>query len=503
MIESPDRLLIRNVRLGPRGPRRDLRIADGRVVEIVEDGGPRPGERIADAEGGTALPGLWDAHVHIVQWSAARRRLDLSTSRSARDAVRLVTEYAARTGTTGRPTPVEITAPGGGVAGSAVLEGYGFRDALWPDVPHKSMLEAAMPGRAVVLMSNDLHLAWFSPAALALVGRGDHPTGVVLEKEAYEAVAALPPAAAGLVDRWVAEATTAAAARGVVGVLDFEYADNVADWGRRVRERRIDVRVVCSVPGDRLEEAVGRGLRTGQPLPGAGLEMGPVKLFVDGSLNTRTAYCAEPYPGGERGRLEMPPDELRATMERAAANGLHPAVHAIGDLAVDIALAAFEAVGCPGRIEHAQLVRAQDFARFARQGLVAGVQPAHAPDDREVADVQWKGRTGRAFAYADLLAAGATLEIGSDAPVAPLNPWDGIAAAVFRTDDERPPWHPEQAIALESALAAASRGRRGIRPGDPADLVIVERDPAELTASELRNIQVWGTMLAGRWTHRA
>jgi predicted amidohydrolase YtcJ len=190
-------------------------------------------------------------------------------------------------------------------------------------------------------------------------------------------------------------------------------------------------------------------------------------------------------------------------MELAAGNGLHPAVHAIGDLAVGIALAAFEAIGCPGRIEHAQLVRAGDFARFARPGLVAGVQPAHAPDDREIADAQWGGSTARAFAYADLLAAGATLEIGSDAPVSPLNPWDGITSAVFRTDDERPPWHPEQAIPLPAALAAASRGRQGVRPGDRADLVIVERDPAELEPGELRDIRVWGTMLGGRWTYRS
>jgi hypothetical protein len=146
----------------------------------------------------------------------------------------------------------------------------------------------------------------------------------------------------------------------VVGVLDFEFADNVTDWSRRVREQRVDVRVACSIPKDRLEEAVGRGLRTGDPVAGSGglLEVGPVKMFVDGSLNTRTAYCDDPYPGTEaRGLLETPPDELRATMELAFEHGVRPAVHAIGDQATGIALDAFEQVGCPGRIEHAQLVR--------------------------------------------------------------------------------------------------------------------------------------------------
>jgi predicted amidohydrolase YtcJ len=198
----------------------------------------------------------------------------------------------------------------------------------------------------------------------------------------------------------------------------------------------------------------------GDPLPDGLLKVGPVKLFADGSLNTRTAYCADPYPGtGTRGILEIPPDELERVMRHAVSHGLYPAVHAIGDLANKLVLDAFEAIGCPGRIEHAQLLRAGDAARFARPGLVAGVQPAHCPDDRDVADTHWPGRTGRAFPYRALLAARAVLEFGSDAPVAPLDPWDGIASAVGRSDDERPAWHPEQAVGVADALAASSRGR--------------------------------------------
>lgn len=109
-------------------------------------------------------------------------------------------------------------------------------------------------------------------------------------------------------------------------------------------------------------------------------------------------------------------------MRRAAAHGIEPAVHAIGDRANTVALDAFEAVRCRGRIEHAQLLSPEDLPRFARLGVTAGVQPRHATDDRDVADRHWAGRTERAFAYADLLAAGARLEFGSDAPVSPLDP---------------------------------------------------------------------------------
>ncbi|MEU0481784.1 amidohydrolase family protein, partial [Streptosporangium sp. NPDC006013] len=406
MHEERADLLLRNARVGLGGPLRHILIAGGRVVAVrdeplglAEIGDMTAGQVKAggvedvDLEGAVVLPGLWDAHVHSVQWAQARRRIDLSGARSAREAAELI-----------RPASEPASGPA-----SELIMGYGFRDALWPDEPHRSLLPEAHP---VVLISNDLHTAWLSAAALALIGRGDHPTGVLREAECYDALAALPPPPRELLDRWVAEATSAAAELGVTGVLDFEFADNVTDWLRRIREQAVAVRVACSVPRSRLDEAIARGLRTGDPVAGSHgmLEVGPVKIFVDGSLNTRTAYCDDPYPGtGDRGRLETPPDELAATMALAARHGLHPAVHAIGDLASSIALDAFDLVGCPGRIEHAQLVRTADFARFARPGLVAGVQPAHAPDDREVADTHWCGRTSRAFAYADLLAAGAIL----------------------------------------------------------------------------------------------
>ncbi|MFC4533389.1 amidohydrolase [Sphaerisporangium dianthi] len=474
-------LVLANARVGLGGAPRQVLIAGGRVAEVrAEPSGVR-GAEVVDLQGATLLPGLWDAHVHSVQWAQARRRIDLSGARSAREAAALVAQ-SPRT-----PEPVM---------------GFGFRDALWPDRPHKSLLPATHP---VVLISNDLHMIWLGPAALALIGRPDHPNGVLRDGECYDALAALPAPPTARLDAWVAEATAAAAELGVVGLRDFEFADNVTDWTRRAGERDVAVRVACSIPRNRLEEAIARGLRTGDPVPGSDglLEVGPVKIFLDGSLNTRTAYCDDPYPGSAgHGRLEMSPEELAETMALAARHGLHPAVHAIGDLAASIALDAFELVGCPGRIEHAQLVRAGDFPRFARPGLVASVQPAHAPDDREVADDQWRGRTSRAFAYAGLLAAGARLELGSDAPVSPLDPWDGIASAVARTDDERPPWHPEQAIPLRDALAAAAGGRTGVRAGDPADLMVLERDPSLLGPRELRRPAVLGTLLGGRWTHR-
>lgn len=490
--DAPSPLLLRDVRLGPRGPRSDVLISDGRVTAIGSRLSPGPVEDVLDAGGRTLLPGLWDAHVHMTQWASARRRVDLSGARSARAAAELMAEaYDPRR------------------ASDEPLIGFGFRDGLWPDRPHPSLLAWAPERRPVILVSNDLHTAWLSRAALRALGRTDHPTGLLREQECLDAVARLGQVDGETVDQWVAEAATAAAARGVVGFLDFEYADNVTDWRRRAARHRLDARVICSIYPAYLDTAVKEELRTGTILPGSGgqVAVGPLKLFVDGSLNTRTALCGDPYPEtpatGRFGVVETPPDALVRLMTRGAEHGIQPAVHAIGDRANSIALDAFEHVGCPGRIEHAQLIDRRDLPRFARPGLVLGIQPAHATADRDVADRYWAGRTGRAFAYADLLRAGATLQIGSDAPVAPMDPWPGIAAAVHRTDDDREQWHPEQAIGLDDALAAACGGRRSPQVGDPADLVLVEHDPARLSPRELRDMPVFGTLLAGRWTYRS
>ncbi|MDF2265227.1 amidohydrolase [Streptomyces coacervatus] len=491
---SPDELgtpalTLARVRLGAGGPLGSVHIADGKVGAVAREADDHPGP-VLDMDGRTVLPGLWDAHVHAAQWAGNRHRVDLSGLHSAREVAEAVRLHSA------------------GRSGSEVLMGQGFRDGLWPDVPHKALLDAVCPDRPVALISADLHTAWLNSACLASVGRGDHPTGLLREHECFEAMQALPEVSAEVLDQWVADACRDAAARGVTGVIDFHFSDNLADWSRRAASSPLAVRVQAAIYPRHLDAAVERGLRTGDVLPGTGglVQVGPLKLFTDGSLNTRTALCCDPYPGLEGtqeayGIEETPYEELVRLMRHAVGHGVLPAVHAIGDRANTLALDAFAAVGCPGRIEHAQLLTAADVPRFAELGVTAGVQPAHATDDRDVADRHWAGRTGRAFAYADLLASGARLEFGSDAPVSPLDPWLGIAAAVHRTDDGRPAWHPEQRVPVAVALAASAQGRTRLRVGDAADLVVVDVDPLEADARTLREMPVHATMLGGRWTY--
>lgn len=491
-MDLPPRLLLERARLPGADAPTDV-LVDGGVITSI--GGPAPGDHLpvrrVDLEGRTVLPGLWDAHVHVEQWAVARRRLDLREVRSAAEAADVV---AAASSDLGAEEPVI---------------GVGLRLALLYDEPHKDLLQAAAPSRVVALQSHDLHTTWLSPAALARAGVPEHPTGVLQERACYEAMVALQEHDDATIDAWVADALSAAAARGVTGIIDFEFGDAVPSWQRRAQQRRPATRVSATVYREHLPTALARGWPTGTSVPGThGLvEVGPLKVFVDGSLNSRTALCHDPYPGtgaaGDVGSLETPPEELQALMRRAAERGIGSAVHAIGDRANTLALDAFEALGCGGRIEHAQLLVPSDLARFARLGVVAGVQPAHLFDDRDVAERLWAGRTSRAFAFRDLLSAGARLEFGSDAPVAPLDPWLAIAAAVGRASDERGPWHPEQRLEVADALAASSRGRHGLTAGDPADLVVLDRDPLGLDTAELTDPGVVGTLCAGRWTHRA
>lgn len=484
----PQHVLLRDVRLGCGGPSADVRIRAGRIAAITGTGVDTEGAAVLYGRGGTLLPGLVDAHAHMLQWAQFRRRIPLSTADSATAAIDLMRRGVSEL----------ASAPKDG----ELLLGVGFVDGLWPDVPHKSRLDNAFGAQPVVLLSRDLHTCWCNSAALRLLGR-DHPTGVFVEDECMRVTAELPSPGTEQTDRWVHEAADAASARGVTGIRDYEFADTVADWTRRVEAREPSVRVSCVIARYLLDDAIERGHRTGTQIDDR-LTVGPYKLFVDGSLNTRTAYCHDPYPGtGSYGQLLLPAAELDPLIRRAAAAGITPALHAIGDAATGAALDAFERCGTTGRIEHAQLVTAPDLERFARLGVTAGVQPAHAPDDRDVAERYWAGRNDRAYPYAALHAAGARLEFGSDAPVAPLDPWDAIASAAGRTDDDRPAWHPEQRLSLETALRAAAGGRSTLREGDPADLLVTGHDPAELDTAALREIPVLATLLGGKPTHLA
>ena len=484
---EPPALFITGVRHGLGGPVTDVLVRDGRVAAV---GGPGAGTgvEVVNGAGGTLLPGLRDRHVHIEQWAIGLQRVDLAGATSAAMAAELAATGSAALAGTGD-----------------LLWGRNFRDGLWPDAPHRDLLDRVLPGRAVALVSNDLHSIWLSTAALELIGVR-HPTGLLREQGAFDALRRLPQPAAATVDGWVLEAAQRAASRGVTAIQDFEFTDTAAAWTRRAAAGPLPLRVTAAIHRPLLGAALAAGRREGDIVAGTDglVTVGPCKVLIDGSLNTRTAYCHHAYPGSDsRGLLTEDTTVLTAEMKDAAAQGISFAVHAIGDAANRLALDCFAAAGCGGRIEHAQLVTATDAARFATLGVVASVQPGHAPEDRDVTDVHWHDRADRAFPYRTLLDAGATLEFGSDAPVSRLDPWFAIAAAVHRSVDERPSWHPEQRLTLAEAVAASTGGSLTPAVGDVADLVLTGTDPTTADRATLAAMPVRLTLVGGRITHRA
>lgn len=488
-------LVVRGARMPGGGAPVDLFVAGGRIERIAPAGSlaasdAGPGAEL-DADGCTVVPGLVDHHVHLSQWAMVARRIDLAGAASAAETVAIVGRAVA--------------------GGAAEVVGFGYRDGLWPDAPSLAELDRVSGERPVVLVSADLHAVWLNSAALRRFGvAGVAEEGIVREDAAFDVQRSLDDVPDALLDAWVGDAARAAAARGVTRVVDLEMRWNRDDWQRRVASGVDVLRVGFGVYTRDLERAIAEGLRTGEPVPGTeGLvEVGPYKVITDGSLNTRTAWCFDPYPGLEHdphpaGFPTVPFDELVPLMRRAADAGLTPAVHAIGDRANARVLDAFEAVGCAGSVEHAQLLRREDVARFARLGVVASVQPEHAMDDRDVADRYWTGRTDRAFLLAGLAEAGVRLALGSDAPVAPLDPWVAMSAAVGRSRDGREPWHPEQAIDARVALAASTGGGIAVAEGDVADLALVGLDPLSASAEQLRTMPVAATILGGRVTFAA
>ena len=465
-------------------------------------------ERV-DLGGRCVLPGFTDSHVHFPTWALARGEVRLEDTRTLEEALD------------------RIRAAVGGVAPGAWLRGRGWRSGDWtPAVePTRQALDAVTGDVPAALLARDSHSLWLNSAGLArangdlrvpggvveLDARGE-PTGVLREESAWHF---RDNAIEIADDEWV-EATRAglrvANARGVTAIHDKDGWLGAHRFFQRLRrEGTLSLRVWQSLPYDHVGRLAELGIA-----PGLGddlFRIGYLKVFMDGTLGSQTARLLD-----GSGVQITSSDELAEIVRRGAEIGFPVAVHAIGDLANREALDAFERtrelwgpLGLRHRIEHAQLLAPEDVSRFAELGVAASVQFSHAPSDRDLAERFWPGETGRSYAWRSLWDAGTLVANGSDAPIEELDPWAGVVAGVLRTLDDRPAWHPEQAVTTGEALQATcvnpvwlsgdERRRGKLLPGYLADLVVLDRDPLACAPEELRDVQVVATMLGGRWVH--
>jgi predicted amidohydrolase YtcJ len=465
-------------------------------------------ERV-DLGGRCVLPGFTDSHVHFPTWALAQRQVRLEGARTLDETLARVREAAAS------------------VPEGRWLRGLGWRSGDWsPTVePTKEDLDAVTGDVPTALMARDYHSLWLNSAALTrangdlqvpggVVERDENgePTGVLREECAWHfRDVHVRPSHEEMVDA-SRGGIKLAGSRGVVAVHDKDgWLGALAVFQELRDEGALTLRVWQSLPHDQVDRLAEIGIASG--LGDAFLKVGYIKAFMDGTLGSQTARMLDGSGVEITSRAE-----LEDIVRRSARAGFPVAVHAIGNLANREALDAFEATqdewrprGLRPRIEHAQLLATEDVPRFAALGVAASVQFSHAPSDRGLADRFWRELTSGAYAYRSLLDAGTHVANGSDAPIEELDPLAGIAAAVLRTIDERPPWHPEQSITVEEAVHAtcvapawlegAERRRGRLVPGQLADLVVLDRDPFVCEPEELSEVEVVATMVGGRWVH--
>jgi len=432
----------------------DIEVIDDIITAIIPaTGGFHSGD--FDAEGDEALPGLWDEHVHIRSWSQFVTRANLLPADDSDAVVEILRKH-----------PTNGTEP---------IVGHGLRWALWKDAPRMSALDAVSETRPVVAFSMDVHSVWINSVAAREFGvvEAAGESGILREHDAFAILTRMSNIDDDVMDDLIVAAMKDARAKGIVGITSFEM-ESLTDWDRRIAKGFDIVKVRASLYPDRIHEAFDRGVTTGDSLGGT-VEMGFLKVITDGSLNTRTAYMHAPFEGDpSTGVLNTSESELERLLRLATDHGVTAALHAIGDKANTVVIDTFEKVGVAGRIEHAQMVLPDDIARMAKLGLTASIQPTHAVDDRDVADKLWGDRVSYAYPMKSFLDAGVKVVLGSDAPVAALDPWHTIEMATARTADGRPAWHGEEALTRNQAIKASARST--IDLGQPADLIFVGPD---------------------------
>jgi len=513
-------------------------VQGGRIRAVGNDDEIRalagPSVQEIDLEGQLVLPGLTDAHVHYYDWSLGLRRLPLAEADSLADLQRRLARRAR-----------EI------LRGQWIL-GQGWNESRWPEacMPTRADLDDVAPDHPVILWRNDLHLAVVNSLALQRTGitadTADPPEGVISRNESGRPTGVLRELAINLVTDVIpppTEKETVDAMRegfgilhrlGVTGVHDYRImggADGPPAFRAYQRLQAADelaLRMWMHIPGERLDEAIALGLRTG--MGDDCLRVGHVKLFSDGGQGARTAWMLEPYEDtGECGMPLTPMDEIAGAVERADRAGLAVAIHAIGDRANRELIGVFERILgsrrkaettspiAPHRIEHVQMIRPDDVTRLAELDVVASVQPIHCPDDIPMVEKSVGSRGRFAYPFRDMQGAGVSMAFGSDCPVASPNPMFGIHAAVTRqTRDGAPPggWYPEQRLTVAdavwgftmgTALVSGQEGRLGsITPGKLADLIVLDRDILALEETapmEIAQTQVVMTVFDGRVVH--
>ncbi len=514
-----------------------IAIDGGRVIAVGESHSLRQALtrrgsdlEVLDTGGRSVIPGLTDAHIHIEHYALGLQKVDCETPTRA-ECLRRVSERA-------RQLPPQMWVLGHGWNQNNWLEGFGSA----------SDLDVIAPQNPVYLTAKSLHAAWVNSAALQAaglnaltpdppggrIGRDEHglPNGILYEAAMELVNSAIPEPTLEQVVRAIQAALPGLAKLGLTSLHDFDRRRCFSALQVLRQQEELPLRVVKSIPLEDLPLAAALGLRTG--FGDDFLRIGGIKAFADGALGPRTAAMLQPYEGepNNQGMLLLDAEELFEHGRMAVDAGFALAVHAIGDRAVHEVLNAFtqirryeretrgarpsERLALRHRIEHVQVIHPDDAGRLGALGIVASMQPVHAPSDMLMADQFWGERAALAYAWRTQIDNGAVLTFGSDAPVESPNPFWGLHAAVTRRRLDGSPgpngWYPEQRLSLQEALRGFTYGpsytahmedRLGkLAPGYLADLLVLDRDPFLCEPDAIKEIRPLMTMVGGEWVFR-
>jgi predicted amidohydrolase YtcJ len=499
-------------------------IVDGKVQRLLRADEHLP--PIAEAtqvngEGKTLLPGLIDAHGHVLGLGQLRLQVDLRDTLSVSAALDLVRTFSDTN------------------KSNRWLLGRGWNQVLWPDkkFPTAAQLDSVVADRPALLSRVDGHAIWVNSAALKIAGitratpdptggqilrdASGNPTGVLIDTARNLVERHLPPATDADIKRALSAALAELASFGLTGVHDAGIdIRTYRSYQKLGRENRLPLRVYAMLSDDRSDRSV---IKVGpkQPQFGERLRLQAVKAWVDGALGSRGAALLDDYAdeAHQRGLMRYSPAELQTLAQLCGQYGWQLNVHAIGDAGNRVALDAFEHGFTPGqrktlrpRIEHAQVISPIDLPRFAALNVIASIQPTHATSDMNMAeDRLGSQRIKGAYAWRQFKNAGVRLAGGSDFPVELANPFLGLYAAVTRkTRDGKPPngWYPQEKLTREEALRlftvdAAYAGHMedkvgSLQPGQWADFILIDRDYFTVPEDQIDDTRVLATFVAGK-----
>src|SRR5438093_11153218 len=493
-------------------------IAVGSNAEIRRLAGANT--KVIDAKGQLVLPGFNDAHVHFMSGGFHLSSVDLREASTPQEFAERIRDFAAK------------------LPKGRWMSGGDWDHERWPDtkLPTKELIDRYTLDTPIFVNRLDGHMALANSLALKLAGvtreTKDPPGGVVVrDSKTGEPTGILKDAAQSFVWKVIPAAsfeeklaaaraaTNHAASLGVTSVQDMSAGADVGVYQTLLDRGELKNRIYAVWPLPRWERLAQTGVRA--HFGSAMLRTGGLKGFADGSLGSTTALFFQPYLDAPN-TSGIPSDEMfpeGAMLERvrgADRAGLQVLIHAIGDRANDNILSIYEQVEKEDgdrdrrfRIEHAQHLRPQDIPRFARDKVIASMQPYHAIDDGRWAEKRiGQERAKTTYAFRSQLDSGATLAFGTDWTVAPLNPILTIYAAVTRrTLDGKNPtgWIPEQKISVEetvraytigSAFAEFQENEKGtIAPGKLADLMILTQDIFKIDPKEIEKVKVAMTIV--------